>query len=151
MPVKHRKPSLQQLNFVECLFRPEVGFNHALAYRMAYPKCKRNSNSLAAKLVAKGTIKEYIAKKKAEIAAKIGYGKVEAMKEADAALTLAMSERQPAAAGSIIGLKAKLNGLIVDKGQVDHKHSFHRPPAREAIETSESKRKAIECKEIDNE
>lgn len=61
-------------------------------------------------------IKEEIARNRAELRAEVGYTVAQAQKEYEQARTLAMSERQPAAAVSAVTGKARLFGMDKDAG-----------------------------------
>ena len=108
--------TLQRMEFIRCLFSPDVMFNASEAYRRAYPNCKAGHNKLATRLMANDVIKQAITKKRAEIAKQTGFSIIQAQQEYEEARTLASKTNQPAAMVSATTGKARLYGMDKDAG-----------------------------------
>ena len=90
-------------------------FKHAMnggkAYAETYPDCKSGHDQAASRLLSSVKIQTKIALLQAEGTEKAEYGLATCIEELDEVKALATRLKQPSAAVSAIGLKAKITGL----------------------------------------
>lgn len=98
------------------------GMNQSDAYRKAYPKSlKWKVDSIycnAAQLVADTKVAQRIAELRKPVVEKLQYGLEQAMKEAEEAFKVSKDKEQGGAMVAAVQLRAKLNGLLVDKKEI---------------------------------
>ena len=96
------------------------GTNQSKAFRIAYHAENRTAKDVREKariLCRSERIMERIAEIRAPVIEQAQYGLRHAMDEAEEALDLARTTRQPSAMVSAVALRAKLNGLLVEDRQ----------------------------------
>lgn len=100
-----------------------TGVSQSDAYRSAYnagrmsPQVVQNKASLLAK---KGEVRVRIESLRAPVVAKLQYGLEQAMLEAADAFAVSKAKEQGGAMVAAVQLRAKLNGLLVDRSEVKH-------------------------------
>lgn len=99
-----------------------TGVSQADAYRSAYdaggmkPETVQNK---AYQLMKRGEVRARIEELRKPVVEKLQYGLEQAMQEAEEALSLAREMQKAGQMVAAIQLRAKLNGLLVEKMQVD--------------------------------
>lgn len=98
------------------------GMKQVDAFRAVYSTKGRESNvhEGACNLMKKPKIISRIAELRAPVIAKLQYGLEEAMKEAMEAYIVSKGKEQGGAMVAAVTLRAKLNGLLVDKKEIKH-------------------------------
>ena len=111
--------SAQQEKFAICIVK---GMSQADAYREAYPQSKNwladSVNSKASSLARKAHIETRIEALRAPVARKLGYTLETAMNEALKALDGALEAKQYGAAVAAAQLRAKLQGLLIERKEI---------------------------------
>ncbi len=98
------------------------GMSQADAYRKAYDAGNMKPATVQSKasiLMADGKVRARVEELRRPVVEKVQYGLEQAMAEADRAVSLAEEKGQVGAMVAAIQLRAKLNGLLVDKVKVD--------------------------------
>lgn len=98
------------------------GKTQADAYRAAYSaKGKKSTvHEEASKIIKRHKVATRIAELRAPVIAKLQYGLEEAMNEADEAYRISKGKENGGAMIAAVTLRAKLNGLLVDKKEIKH-------------------------------
>lgn len=94
------------------------GMTQADAYRKAYSTGKMKAETVqqsASRLMADRKVSARVAELRAPVVEKVQYDLEQAMGEADQALQLALKKEHPGSMVAAVTLKAKLNGLLIEK------------------------------------
>jgi hypothetical protein len=98
------------------------GLSQSDAYRKAYPKSLKwktdSVNSKSSTLHADVRVKQRVAELRQPVVEKLQYGLEQAMAEASDALKVAKAKENGGAMVAAVQLRAKLNGLLVDKKEI---------------------------------
>lgn len=114
----------QNLTKMQEVFAQELfkGLNQSAAYRVAYPKSKQwtvaTLNANASRLAKNSKVVARLDQLRAPVARKLQYGVEEAMEEALQAFRLAATTEQPGAMVAAATLRAKLQGLLVERKEI---------------------------------
>jgi phage terminase small subunit len=98
-----------------------AGASQADAYRKAYSAENMKAETIhekASRLMADGKVRARVDELRAPVVAELRYGLREAMLEADEAFKVAKSKENGGAMVAAATLRAKLNGLLVDKKEI---------------------------------
>lgn len=121
MPPKNKRTGLtpQMEDFAQCL---STGMSQADAYRRAYPGSLKWKDSQvyskASTLAGHVKVMERVKELRAPVVAKVQYDIEAAMREAAEAFEVAKVKENGGAMVAAVTLRAKLNGLLVDKKQI---------------------------------
>lgn len=94
------------------------GMSQADAYRTVYSAEKMADKTIwekASAVAADGKVTARVAELRAPVVEKLQYGILEAMKEAEEAYQVARGKEQGGAMVAAVQLRAKLNGLLIEK------------------------------------
>lgn len=97
------------------------GLSQADAYRSAYNAKNMKPEVVqvkASELMANGKVKVRVAELRKPVVEKVQYGLEQAMREAEDALQVAKAKENGGAMVAAVQLRAKLNGLLVEKKEI---------------------------------
>lgn len=101
--------------FCVCLAQ---GMSRSGAYRLVFPRSATWKAAAvhvrASQLAAGAKVQLRVADLQSDLRERSGHDLMQAMRESSAALQLAFEQRNPAAAISVVALRARMNGLLVE-------------------------------------